>query len=1218
MGNEINNSISLSSNVTLQYLGIENKDNNNLYKYNVILSDSDKNVEYNFLSEDFIDFEKVDKEKLNDYIINFLYENEENKDINLNDSNSYSQNSIENNSTSESINYTNNSNSNNTSSNNSKYNESDSLYYDPAKWLDAYEQINNISEFDLLDGQISGIKGAYRSLPPECGDVISAVSTAINSISNSELIERFYKLKNFFGEADKIIMQQVQYDMMLQYELNGNSPYLDGVFIYKDGIDAESYGEGYYNVLTGNYSSTKDFFDAIDKYDASTKDNVKFFGNVMNSMNDDEIKNITEMFNNSGFNFSFEDLRNFNSNNAEELYKIFADSKNGEFNFGTEEGLNEYFSYLTNEYLLRSKEGQQSYLDMFVEEVEKNQGIVGTDAVGATLYIKYNIMIGKEDFILDEYKTVIPFLNYINGNSLCSFQEKKEIGKDGFTKEAYEKLKEAIENHSLEAFGYTIDKKTGDIYQTRYTKYGEDILAYMDLHRGEEKNGASYDNIYKTAFSTIGYYDALKTSYEYGLKQHGLTQRDFDILNGVIYDSERLLELKNSGYYDFDTVLKFVTDNDGKIDSNSVLKVADGELSVDEKILSDKNSNNSNTYNFNVDIINPLINNTASTLIFSSEFLHGIAKFGENLIDAGIMLSASDLNVVDSILQKFNGEETIREYYENFENDCWEDYKNSNLYKEDFERYFKDIENNGEMVYEILTRNNAAISNLFIDFSIGNEKETQTGSSHTMYFTIQSVDGSTSKLLEIDVNFDKITGKTTYDTSNIFDNSDESKYIIKSLQDQYIRNIKSKEWGTNNTSSSGIYTSTIKNAIREDNPDLLPTIDNGILREDIYNNAMDQFEKMDIVSGSSIDDFWNSIYENKIYQSIENNSIVKHDNILGIVSNQIGNMAIPVALSIASGGTLSTTIAGILKFGSSASLFTSAFGGASEEALSNGLYDYNNAVKYATLSASTELLTEKLFGGIAGSQPGTGWLDDLLDKGFSYIPTGNNIFVEKIIDLTKNGLGEVVEEVSTDLITPLWQYLTYENEKELSEIYNENVSGASLTQTALVSFLSSMVFASVGNFANNKIESFYYDVPEMQETITQLTEELHAKSLDGKLDYNVIDDIVKKYSEKLSTNSSVVNKILEIKNTIKDTVNKYGFNNESVTENTNTDSIVVTENTNTDSTVVTENTNTDSTVVTENTNTDSTVVTENTNTDSTVVTENTNTDSTVVDRKSVV
>ena len=87
-----------------------------------------------------------------------------------------------------------------------------------------------------------------------------------------------------------------------------------------------------------------------------------------------------------------------------------------------------------------------------------------------------------------------------------------------------------------------------------------------------------------------------------------------------------------------------------------------------------------------------------------------------------------------------------------------------------------------------------------------------------------------------------------------------------------------------------------------------------------------------------------NVYDKDWYNTVESFSVVKHDNILGMAANQIGNMAIPVGLNL---------VPGVGSALSSVALFTSAFGGAAEEAFISGA-SYNEALGYATLSAGTE------------------------------------------------------------------------------------------------------------------------------------------------------------------------------------------------------------------------------------------------------------------------
>lgn len=195
----------------------------------------------------------------------------------------------------------------------------------------------------------------------------------------------------------------------------------------------------------------------------------------------------------------------------------------------------------------------------------------------------------------------------------------------------------------------------------------------------------------------------------------------------------------------------------------------------------------------------------------------------------------------------------------------------------------------------------------------------------------------------------------------------------------YVENKFKKEYG----SSSTIYSKAVEEAIETGDYSNLDNIDLNTLR-----NAAKQFDTMDKVAISYVNDFaQHYIYDKDWYKEIEQYSLIKHDGILGQVSLQIGRMAIPIALSafipgssvisLGALGTISTA-----SLASSAALGISAFGSAAEGAYADGA-TYEQGVKYATLSAATEMLTEKLFSGVAGI--GEGWLDNAVASGLDKI-----------------------------------------------------------------------------------------------------------------------------------------------------------------------------------------------------------------------------------------
>ena len=281
----------------------------------------------------------------------------------------------------------------------------------------------------------------------------------------------------------------------------------------------------------------------------------------------------------------------------------------------------------------------------------------------------------------------------------------------------------------------------------------------------------------------------------------------------------------------------------------------------------------------------------------------------------------------------------------------------------------------------------------------------------------------------------------------------------------YVENKFKKEYG----SSSTIYSKAVEEAIETGDYSNLDNIDLNTLR-----NAAKQFDTMDKVAISYVNDFaQHYIYDKDWYKEIEQYSLIKHDGILGQVSLQIGRMAIPIALSLIPGG-VSLGALGTLSIGataSSAALGISAFGSAAEGAYTDGA-TYEQGVKYATLSAATEMLTEKLFSGVAGI--GEGWLDNAVASGLDKImykispKLSDNLIAQISKNLFVKGVGEGVEEVTSDLLDPIWQWMTYKSDYELKDVYKENVSLKSLAQTFLISALTGIFMggAEIGRNVN--------------------------------------------------------------------------------------------------------------------------------------------------------
>ena len=371
----------------------------------------------------------------------------------------------------------------------------------------------------------------------------------------------------------------------------------------------------------------------------------------------------------------------------------------------------------------------------------------------------------------------------------------------------------------------------------------------------------------------------------------------------------------------------------------------------------------------------------------------------------------------------------------------------------------------------------------------------------------------------------------------------------------YIENKFKNEYG----SSSTIYSKAVEEAIETGDYSNLDNIDLNTLR-----NAAKQFDTMDEVAISYVNDFFqNKIYDKDWYKEIEQYSLIKHDGILGQVSLQIGRMAIPIALSLIPGG-VSLGALGTLSIGataSSAALGISAFGSAAEGAYADGA-TYEQGVKYATLSAATEMLTEKLFSGVAGI--GEGWLDNAvasrLDKIMYKISPklSDNLIAQISKNLFVKGVGEGVEEVTSDLLDPIWQWMTYKSDYELKDVYKENVSLKSLAQTFLISALTGIFMggAEIGRNVNrfntqlDSLSNLNKLFPNVEEYANAAL--AHMINMEGSTysKVEVIDEIINTISSKMAEdarNAHPVPDLIDSLSNIKDGSSQIRIGGETIT-----------------------------------------------------------------------
>jgi len=1053
----------LNDEISLKYIENVKIDAINYYKYNINNLKNKSNSKTLYFNKE-INLDEIDKEKLSSYITEKTSSsNEENIFINLDEF------MLKNNSSFSGGGETQSNSSGNGNINLLNFEDFDKALglIRNAKECNLSSLSNALTNFETLGGENKNIDTGIFNISTKInrlGKGDGPVALVDNYISVyddilSGIIETYATDQKTKAEAGKLELNQSTLDIEGAENAikNGLIDYTTKIL---DGdVKPKTLGEYFkeINTIYNNYStsSVKDMEDVLNAAKL-TEDSE-----ALKDMDEEDRKSYIEAKNKQldGMYESVKDTLNISrdefdrllQNDTGKLAELLAEQSrtevanrlNGVEDIG---GVNSFYFEIENLWY-SSEAGQQALFEKF--KIDSPTKFDDENALAYTEYIKYCMSREhSQDWLREDLRKFSNVVSKIDTTGTFSYLSDKEV-----TKEELEYIESFMAaSGGFLPYGY---EKVGDTYKRReYTKQGEDMLYYMDYHCGEDVLKKDEDRII-TAFSNQGRLDAYERNYKGAWINSQLTgnyssetqkqvaidnaERDYNILNGIIEDETRKQQLIDEGHLSFEQLVTFVNNN------NIDLKELSNKEYIDknkETIIKETGLSEAQLYNFAITgTVTPTgyadIDGTmqGTATLFSSlgitglQVLSGIDKFFENVGDAAKTAVKSDFilnfgNNENIYLDLSESVELTKEFKE-YRDSVWKKYLDSELYKEQYEK-FKDSATLDEAVKD--------------------------------YYDKYLFDPLTGQYRGLD-------GKKYYLYEDISDKEKEA--IGQKLLPDLFKGSKFKEWDLNDSSSSNYYLATFKEGIR--NGGDFSSFDD--LDSTVIKNAKEQIETINEVSVDKTGTWWNeNIYNKDWYNTMETFSFVKKDNILGMTANQIGNMAIPVGLS-ALGTALGMPALGQVL--SSTALFTSAFGGAAEEAFLSGA-SYNEALGYATLSAGTELVIEKVFSGIAGF--GEGWMDEVIDfipnkvidaadslirnnTGKSDVLKGN-VLTQTIKSLITGGIGEGIEEVATDLVTPLWQSLTYMNEKSYGDIVGENVSIESLKQTFLVSFLSSMVFGS--------------------------------------------------------------------------------------------------------------------------------------------------------------
>lgn len=236
--------------------------------------------------------------------------------------------------------------------------------------------------------------------------------------------------------------------------------------------------------------------------------------------------------------------------------------------------------------------------------------------------------------------------------------------------------------------------------------------------------------------------------------------------------------------------------------------------------------------------------------------------------------------------------------------------------------------------------------------------------------------------------------------------------------------------------------------------------------------------RRDMIATDTTGEFLKNIGKDEFYKDlVESNSIIKTDNIGGMIAQEIGRQSLNLLMANKlSGGQLPAVNNKVGNFWvnaynkglSSIPMLTGAYGSGIEEAYQNGATT-SEARRYGALSAATETVTEWLTGGIPGLKGSAGkGLDGLASKliGEGVEETSKSLTKA----LLKSGyklVGEGTEELISEYMNPYLKQFTYEYNKEKDILGNLGEAKSKVSiQDMLTSFIIGAITAGIMDAPN--------------------------------------------------------------------------------------------------------------------------------------------------------
>ena len=1065
------------------------------------------------------------------------------------------------------------------------------------------DKLKFISIGELSSAKSSLGQALAKASEGGCDEAVGMIETLIAEVDSRDIASAMDAQVRFYEEVDQIQLQQMQRDAQLNFEDTvasfDSTKYIVSKQEYKDGLKNTLYAA--YESLADFMNAVQNYnYQVLSSAGrmafAESSAGLEFY-----AMTDAE-KEALANGEKGAIDFDKEVLAKLNLNSTEELLGIVGGFKtaneldaylNSIGDNNVRLAVNEYVNKLIdsrwfNEFS-STEEGKQAYYEYFVNSSKENPNRSAMydeyDAIINTEYINNCIMSGQENLIISELASRPLMLRIINdetgifGNNISYYANIDD--------EEYIAYCERYAQENDGNYPTGIRKVDGSLQQKTYTLLGEQFLYEMDYHADEWKKGYDPEKKKYTAFSKQAKYDAevrsnrcefIKNYENFDLK--GDAERDWAVLNGQIEDKARLKKLKENGCLSFedsnkifdiigasenqdlynricelgidglnekdkstlDTLLKNAgfnenqlwnfklkyASNDNKNIANYIetqdqslfdkvselgyYKLSQEERNTIDEMLKQAGFSNYEITNFktnaNTFLGQKALQTTgASALIAVMSFFKGAGKFAENCIDAGITMSNNNfwLLLKDENSSVFAETKKYKEMQQELYNEIMDTYKESGAYDRDYETFI----------------NSNSFDKDIIDYLV------KKGYERDILSLKQAKIDELEEMKELNP-----------DGSKYFDKEIKRvKSEREKLYQEAFLDAKIKELNLGDANASSQMSAAIKLGIRTGDFSKLYEYEKDQQMVDMANN---QYSAMLDVAVDNVGDWvQGNIYNKEWYQQVEDASLIKKDNFLGVCVDQIGNMAIPILLSttipgvgdmLGASSASMRTLGAIAKVASSTALWTSAFGGAAEEAFNQGA-NYGDAINYSLLSATTELATEWMFSGIAGI--GEGWYDDVLKA--AYNKTLGKI-TSKVIEnpktraiiekLVTSGIGEGTEEVVTDLITPLWRSWTLEKELSYNQIRNRDVSFESLFETFSVAFVTSLFFSGMSirrqhsklskNIEN--ISRMAKNNPKFNEVLRNLSSELFAEIIEnegGLSQREIFSEVIGKFREQI-------------------------------------------------------------------------------------------------------